>query len=106
MSLITEDFYQATLATRMNLDETDFTLDCAAYTGLLAYLPNEGDFTFMSIRSNVTFETVRVTRIGQGLYVERGVQGTTPATHPVGAIISTVNPTVIAMIKALTDSQP
>lgn len=103
MGLITGDYYQAPLAARMDVWDTDLPLEQAPYVGLMDYLPTDGDYVYMSIRSPVSFETVKVRRVGTGLYVERGLAGTKAATHPYGAVVSTPNPTVIAVLRDLTE---
>lgn len=102
MPLITGDYYQATLAARMSIGDTDLPLEQAPYTGLLEMLPAEGDYFYMTIRSSVSLETVKVKRVGSGLYVERGLAGTREVNHPYGAVVSTPSPTVVALLMDLT----
>lgn len=102
MALITGDYYQATLAARMDIGDTDLPLEQAPYTGLMEMLPSDGDYFYMTIRSAISLETVKVKRVGSGLYVERGIAGTREVNHPYGSVVSLPSPTIVALLLDLT----
>lgn len=106
MPLVLCEYFQAEFAARLDADATDLPLEQAPYIALMAILPNEGDYIYATIRSSFGYETVKVARAGQGLYLVRGLCGTKAQVHPYGATIATPNPTIYAVLQDLTGNPP
>lgn len=77
-------------------------LSASAYNDLKTLLAEEEDaYTFASIRSEDTFETVKLTLSADTVVMERGYEGTAAVMHPCGSLVCLVSPTTVAAIKAL-----
>lgn len=100
MSLVTE-FFTASLADRLGPDGAALPLSDAARADLFRLLADKDAHTYLTIRSDAVIETVRAHVKGGVIVLDRGLEGTEPVTHHVGACVSSVSPTVIAAIKDL-----
>ena len=100
MGYVTEIF-GAALNQSMEKDETTLPVGNAAYADLVALLKEEGDYTFASLKSESTYETVKLSVVAGTLVVERAQEGTEAVKHPCGTMVCLVSPTTVAAIKAL-----
>ena len=79
----------------------DAPRDAAAEADLKALLSGEGSYVYLTIRDELNAETVRCSLSAGALVLERGMEGTQGVRHPYGACVSTVSPTVMAVVKDL-----
>lgn len=100
MGYVTEIF-GAALNQSMERDETTLPVGNAAYADLVALLSGEGDYTYASLKSESTYETVKLSVVAGTLVVERAQEGTEAVKHPCGTMVCLVSPTTVAAIKAL-----
>lgn len=100
MGYVTEIF-GAALNQSMQKDETTLPVGNAAYADLVALLSKEGDYTYASLKSESTYETVKLSVVAGTLVVERAQEGTEAVKHPCGTMVCLVSPTTVAAIKAL-----
>ena len=100
MGYITEIF-GAALNQSMEKDETTLPVGPSAYADLVSLLQEEGDYTYATLRSDSTCETVKLSVVAGTLVVERAQEGTEAVKHPCGTTVCLVSPTSVAAIKAL-----
>lgn len=100
MSYVTEIF-SAGLTQAMDADAVTLPLTSGALADLTKLLEEDGAYTFASIRSDSTFETVKIYLASGTLVVDRAQAGTEAVKHPCGSLVCLVSPTTIAAIKAL-----
>lgn len=100
MGYVTEIF-GAALNQSMEKDETTLPVGPSAYADLVSLLQKEGDYTYATLRSDSTCETVKLSVVAGTLIVERAQEGTEAAKHPCGTTVCLVSPTTVAAIKAL-----
>lgn len=92
-------FFAARLCDRLEASEVHLPLSNAATADLLAHLPEDDDYAFLSLKGDVEYEVVKVRNEGGTLLIERGMEGTTAALHHHGTCVSTVSPLTVAVIK-------
>lgn len=74
----------------------------AAYADIKNMLAEkDGNYTFLSLISDDTFETVKAYLVAGEVVLDRGVEGTEAVKHPCGTRICSVSPTIVAAVKAL-----
>ena len=98
MAFITEPF-QAFLAAPLEATGVTLPLSASAHADLLKLLKEKDSYTYLSIKDNVNFETVKVYADGGYLLLDRGQAHTTPVKFSFGACVSTLTPTAIAVIE-------
>lgn len=72
-----------------------------AQTDLIDILKEDESYIYLTLLDDANIETVKVSLVQGFLVMERGISGTTPVNHPVGTCVSSISPTVIAVIKDL-----
>lgn len=101
MPFVTETF-QAYLNNPLAADEVYLPLGSSAYADLLALLSSgAGNYTFLTIKDDTHLETVKARAEGGYILLERGQGGTTAVKFGYGACVTTVSPTIVAVIKDL-----
>ena len=100
MGYVTEIF-GAALNQSMEKDATTLPVGQSAYADLALLLQEEGDYTYASLKSESTYETVKLSVVAGTLVVERAQEGTEAVKHPCGTMVCLVSPTTVAAIKAL-----
>lgn len=95
------EYFSAMLNEKLEKDAVYLPVNEAVKADLVALLKEEDDYIYLAIRSDTTYETVKVRNEAGTLLIERGVEGTTAVLHPYGSCIISVSPTVIAAIKDL-----
>lgn len=94
------EFFSASLIDKINPDDVFLPLGEGAKADLLNILKG-GKYIYLSVRSEYAHETVRVRNEAGTLIMDRGIEGTEPAKHHIGTCVSSISPTVVAMIKDL-----
>lgn len=103
MPYVTEPF-QAFLSATLDYCDTHLPLSDNAHADLLKLLKEEGSYTFLSLRDDVHFETVKAyARNGCFILIDRGLVGTMPAKFSFGTCVSTLSPTAVAAMRAMLD---
>ena len=100
MGYVTEIF-GAVLNQSMEKGETTLPVSNSARADLTALLQEDGSYTFASLKSESTYETVKLSVVAGTLVVERAQEGTEAVKHPCGTQVCLVSPTTVAAIKAL-----
>ena len=101
MPFVTEDF-QAYLSNPLEAGEIYLPLSHPPYADLLAMLSsNAGNYTFLTIKDDTHLETVKARAEGGYILLERGQAGTVAVKFGYGACVTTVSPTIVAVIKDL-----
>lgn len=100
MSYITESF-SAGLTQTMETDAVTLPVSASALADLTKLLDADGAYTFASIKSDATFETVKLYLSAGTLVVDRAQEGTEAVKHPCGSVVCLVSPTIVAALKAL-----
>lgn len=100
MSYVTEIF-SAGLTQALEADAVALPVSSGALADLVKLLEEDGSYTFASIKSDSTFETVRLYLSSDTLVMDRGQAGTSAVKHPCGSLVCLVSPTVVAAVKAL-----
>lgn len=85
------------------LEATDVYLPLceASRADLLNILAEENSYIYLTLRGDTQMETVRARAEGGYVIIDRGLEGTTAVLHHHGTCVSSVSPTVIAVIKDL-----
>ena len=94
MGLVTCDF-TAYLAKILESSDVYMTLSSEAEADLLKLLNGSGSYTYLSLKDNTNYETVKAYVVGGKVIIDRGLAGTTATRHPVGTCIASISPTVI-----------
>ena len=100
MNMKTE-FFSALLNRAMDPADVYLPIDASAEADLKALLADEGSYVYLTIRDELNAETVKCSLSGGTLVLERGLEGTQGVRHPYGSCVSTVSPTVMAVVKDL-----
>lgn len=100
MGFVTEEF-GAMLNQSMEKDALSLPISASVRADLAALLQHDGDYTYATLRSDSTYETVKLSMAAGELVVQRAVEGTEAAKHPCGTQVCLVSPTTVAAIKAL-----
>lgn len=100
MSYVTEIF-TAGLTQAMEADAVTLPLASSALADLSKLLEEDDTYTFASIKSDSTFETVKIYIASGSLVVDRAQAGTSAVKHPCGSIVCLVSPTIEAALKAI-----
>lgn len=100
MSFVSE-FFDATLTAKMTKTDRSPSLTESAKTDLANLLTPEDSYTYLSIKSDQTYEVVKASLRSNSIYFERGQEGTEAVQHPLGSCVSAVSPLTLAVIKAL-----
>ena len=95
------EFFSALLNRALGPADVHLPIDAAAEADLKALLASEGSYVYLTIRDELNAETVKCSLAAGTLVLERGLEGTQGVRHPYGACISTVSPTVMAVVKDL-----
>lgn len=100
MSMVTE-FFSAYLTAVLEENGKYISLTSEATADLASMLKASGSYIYLTLRDDANIETVRA-HLEQGLLiVDRGLSDTEAVKHPVGTCVSSVSPTVVAVIKDL-----
>lgn len=99
--LMKTEFFSALLNRALDPADVHLPIDAAAEADLKALLSEEGSYVYLTIRDELNAETVKCSISAGTLVLERGVEGTQGVRHPYGACVSTVSPTVMAVVKDL-----
>lgn len=98
---MTTEFFSAFLTAPLEESGKYITLTKEAAADLASILKSNGSYIYLTLRDDANIETVRA-HLEQGfLMVDRGLSGTEAVKHPIGTCVSSVSPTVIAVIKDL-----
>lgn len=98
---MTSEFFTAFLTAPLEESGKYITLTKEATSDLASILKDSGSYIYLTLRDDANIETVRA-HLEQGiLIVDRGLSGTEAVKHPIGTCVSSVSPTVIAVIKDL-----
>ena len=81
--------------------EHDRSAPCTAGFKRKLLTEETGNYTFLSIRNPTHLETVRARAEGGYILLDRGLEGTEAVKHPYGACVTTISPTIVAVIKDL-----
>ena len=100
MNMKTE-FFSAYIVDALLPGDVHIPLSAAAEADLKALLASEGSYVYLTIRDELNAETVKCSLSAGTLVLERGLEGTEAVKHPYGACVSTVSPTVMAVVKDL-----
>lgn len=100
MGYVTEEF-GAVLNQSMDKDALSLPVSASVRADLAALLQKDGDYTYATLRSDSTYETIRLSMVAGELVVQRAVEGTEAVKHPCGTTVCLVSPTTVAAIKAL-----
>lgn len=100
MSLSSE-FFSATINARLEATDVYLPLDPAAQADLLNILVDPTSYVLLTLKGERFTETVKATNQQGTIIIERGLEGTTPSLHHFGTCITTVSPTVMAVVKDL-----
>ena len=104
MPFVTEPF-QAYLAASLDHCDVALPLSNDAYTDLMHLLSTKGTYTYLSIKDDAHFETVKAFVENNCLMIERGQAGTAPMKFSYGACVSTISPTVMAAVHSLFNDE-
>lgn len=99
---VTEPF-QAYLAAPLQPTDVTLTLAQPAYADLLKLLDDPKSYTYLSIKDDVEFETVKAYARGGYIVIDRGQAGTKPARLAFAACVSTLTPTAVAVIHGVLE---
>lgn len=97
MKYVTEPF-MAWLGESLDESAVHLPLTHPAYADLLALLSEPGSYTFLTIKDDTHLETVKAWAEGQYILLKRGCSGTRPTKFMYGSCVTTVSPTVYAVI--------
>lgn len=100
MSFVTEIF-SAGLTQAMDADAVTLPLTSDAVADLTKLLEDDDAYTYASIKSDSTFETVKLYLSSGTLVVDRAQEGTDAVKHPCGSVVCLVSPTIIAAMKSI-----
>ena len=100
MNMKTE-FFSAYIVDALLPGDVHIPLSAAAEADLKALLASEGSYVYLTIRDELNAETVKCSLSAGTLVLERGLEGTEAVKHPYGSCVSTVSPTVMAVVKDL-----
>lgn len=98
---LTSEFFSAAINARLEATDVYLPLDPAAQTDLLNILADPESYALLTLKGEQYIETVKATNQQGTIILERGLEGTQPALHHFGTCVSTVTPTVMAVIKDL-----
>ena len=102
MAFVT-DIYQAFLSEVLDASSVYLPLAPSPYADLLNILSDKDSYTYLTIKDDTHMETVKAHADGGYIIIERGQAGTEAVKFPVGACVTTVSPTIVAVIKDLVD---
>lgn len=98
MSYVSE-FFDATLISKLEASDVNLPVSETAVADLLSLLSDSESYTYLAIKSDQSYEVVKA-KGGNGVIIlERGLEGTTPVTHPFGACVAMVSPLTLAVMK-------
>lgn len=100
MGFVTE-YFDATLTAKLPADAVSPTLSESAVADLTSLLSPDGAYTYLSLKSDHTYEVVKARLSGGLIYFERGQEGTAAVLHPLGTCVSAISPLTLAVIKAM-----
>lgn len=100
MSYVT-DVFQAYTANSMEATDVYLPLSSEAATDLGKILSEDGAYTYLTLKDNVSVETVKAYAENGYIILCRGLGGTTAVKHPFGTCVTSVSPTVAQVIKDL-----
>lgn len=100
MAFISEIFSGYTVAP-IKATDNYIPLCVDAQADLLSFLADEDSYTYAAIKSESSYEVVKLHVAGNIILMERGLEGTVPVAHRRGACVTTVSPLVLAAIKDL-----
>ena len=96
------DIYQAYLSSPIDASDVYLPVAHPAYADLLKLLSSAtGNYTFLTIKDDTHMETVKAWAEGGYILMERGLEGTEPKKFGYGACVTTISPTIVAVIKDL-----
>ena len=100
MAFVTEDF-QAFLSSPLEASEVYLPLGSSAYADLLRLLSENGSYTYLTIKDDTHMETVKAYAQGGYILLDRAQEGTVAVKFSYGACVTTISPTIVAVIKDL-----
>lgn len=100
MSYVTEIF-SAGLTQALEADAVTLPLTSGALADLTKLLEEDGAYTYASVKSDSTFETVKLYLSSGTLVMDRAQEGTDAVKHPCGSLVCLVSPTIIAAMKSI-----
>lgn len=100
MPFVTSTFFACCRAT-VETDAVTLPLSDEKLAEISKLLEAEDAYTFAAIRSESTYETVKLYLSAGSLVMDRAQEGTTAVKHPCGAFVCLPSPTTVAAIKAL-----
>ncbi len=98
---LVSDYFSAMINAKLEATDVYLPLDEAAKADLLKILADPKAYTYLTLKGEQHFETVKVINQQSTLILERAREGTKAVLHHFGTCISTVSPTVLAVIKDL-----
>lgn len=100
MSYVTE-LFSAGLVSALEADAVTLPVSDAARADLVKLLSEDGSYTYASIRSDSTFETVKLYLATGALVMDRAQEGTAAVKHPCGSLVCLISPTIMAALKSV-----
>lgn len=104
MPFVTAPF-QAYLAAPISSTDVTLPLSATAKADLVKLLCQDDAYTYLSLRDEVNFETVKAYLSCGELLIDRGQAGTTPVKFSFSTCVSTLSPTVAAVVTAMLSEQ-
>lgn len=100
MALVS-DYFSANINGRLESTDVYLPLNPPAEADLLNILADPASYIILTLKGERFIETVKATNQQGTIILERGLEGTTPVLHHFGTCISSVTPTILAVIKDL-----
>ena len=97
----TTDIFQAYTSNSMEASDVYLPLSSEAATDLARILAEDGSYTYLTLKDNVNYETVKAYAQNGYIILCRGLGGTTATKHPYGTCVTGVSPTIAQVIKDL-----
>lgn len=95
------EYFSAFTSEAVSSTDKYLPLPKGAQTDLADIIKEDGSYIYLTLLDDANIETVKVTLVQGFLVMERGLSGTKAVNHPVGTCVSSISPTVIAVIKDL-----
>lgn len=99
--MMVSTYFSAYTTSRLEAGDRYLPLNDAATADLLAILQEPESYIYLTIRSDTALETVRAYNDSGTILIDRGLEGTTAVLHHAGSCVSSVQPTLLAVIKDL-----
>lgn len=101
MPMVSDDYFAAYTTGRIEATDNYIPLSDAAIADLARLLKDPDSYVYLTIRTELTLETVKASLSANVVVIERGLAGTQRQVHMAGATVCTVSPTMMAVMKDL-----